>query len=325
MNNQEEEFYSILIDKEIINTKAEKVKLYIENKYTTFYKDNIKRIKKDDFELLKVVGKGAFGEVSLVRYKSDLCNTKLYAMKKILKNNIILKNQIEHVHSERDILSIISDNNEWIVKLYYSFQDENSLYMILEYVPGGDLMNLLMLKETLTEIEAKQYICEIIMAISVVHSYGYIHRDIKPDNLLLDNFGHIKLTDFGLCKKIDDVDKDDIRKSILTNEQEKYTNGSSSHTTTSTDSAEYEELLQYLPIELLNELEKDKLNSNRRIKKSDESKHFFRKLVKSVVGTPDYIAPEVIQGSGYSYEADWWSLGVILYEWYLKRIQILIC
>jgi serine/threonine protein kinase len=308
--NLKEELNPILTNKESLNKKVEKVKKYIEKKYSTSNKDNIKRIKKADFESLKIVGKGAFGEVSLVRYKNDSSNTKLYAMKKILKNNMIIKNQIENVYTERDILAIMPDNNEWIVKLYYSFQDEHNLYMILEYVPGGDLMNLLMLKDKLTELETKQYIAEIIMAISVVHSHGYIHRDIKPDNILLDNVGHIKLTDFGLCKKIDDINKDDIRKSIYTsiNEQENYTNYSNLNTTTSSDSEKY--------VELLNDFEKDKLRSNIRIKKNDKLKNINRNIVNSVVGTPDYIAPDVLLGVGYSYEVDWWSLGVILYEWY---------
>jgi serine/threonine protein kinase len=87
--------------------------------------------------------------------------------------------------------------------LHYSFQDQRNLYMVMEYLPGGDLMGLLMKEDTFTEIATRFYVAELIMAVSTVHSLGYIHRDLKPDNVLLDWEGHIKLTDLGLCKKVE--------------------------------------------------------------------------------------------------------------------------
>ena len=103
------------------------------------------------------------------------------AMKSMLKENMILKNQVHHIRAERDILT--ESENSWIVKLFYSFQDEKNLYMIMEFLPGGDLMGLLIKKDTFTEEETMIYIAETSMAIASVHALGYIHRDLKPDNM----------------------------------------------------------------------------------------------------------------------------------------------
>ena len=108
------------------------------------------------------------------------------------------KNQVQHVRAERDVL--VKAKNNWIVELKYSFQDEKHLYLVMEFLAGGDLMTLLMKKDILSEEESRFYIAESILAIETVHSMNYIHRDLKPDNILLDKDGHVKLTDFGLCK-----------------------------------------------------------------------------------------------------------------------------
>jgi serine/threonine kinase 38 len=105
---------------------------------------------------------------------------------------------VAHVKAERDVL--VKAKNPWIVELKYSFQDERHLYLIMEFLPGGDLMTLLMRKDILSEEESRFYIAETILAIETVHNLNYIHRDLKPDNILLDKDGHIRLTDFGLCK-----------------------------------------------------------------------------------------------------------------------------
>ncbi len=102
------------------------------------------------------------------------------------------------MRAERDILA--KAKIPWIVDLKFSFQDENNLYLVMEYLPGGDLMNLLIKKDILTEDESRFYIGEIVLAIESVLNLDYIHWDLKPDNVLLDKDGHIKLTDFGLCK-----------------------------------------------------------------------------------------------------------------------------
>merc|ERR1719282_689049 len=155
------------------------------------------RLSKKAFEPIKVIGRGAFGEVRLVRMTS---NGQLYAMKSLRKSEMIHKEQVNHVMAERDLLADTSLNtNDRVVKLYYSFQDAEYLYLIMEYVPGGDMMNLLILEDTFSEDWTRFYIAETILAIDSIHKLNYIHRDIKPDNLLIDAKGHIKLTDFGLC------------------------------------------------------------------------------------------------------------------------------
>ena len=114
------------------------------------------------------------------------------------KSEMDQKNQVEHIKAERDVL--VKAKNEWIVDLQQSFQDAHHLYLVMEFLPGGDLMTLLMRKDILSEAESRFYIAETILAIESVHKHDYIHRDLKPDNILLDKDGHIKLTDFGLCK-----------------------------------------------------------------------------------------------------------------------------
>lgn len=156
----------------------------------------LKRAKMDKsmFTQIKHIGVGAFGEVTLVR-KID--TKHLYAMKTLRKADVLKRNQVAHVKAERDILA--EADNEWVVKLYYSFQDKDNLYFVMDYIPGGDLMSLLIKLGIFEENLARFYIAELTCAVESVHKMGFIHRDIKPDNILIDRDGHIKLTDFGLC------------------------------------------------------------------------------------------------------------------------------
>ena len=114
------------------------------------------------------------------------------------KEDMLSKNQIMHVRTEREILT--SAKIPWIVNLKYSFQDETYLYLVMDFLPGGDLMSLLMKKDILTEDEARFYIAELILAVEAVHHLNCIHRDLKPDNILIDKNGHIQLSDFGISK-----------------------------------------------------------------------------------------------------------------------------
>ncbi|CAD8094960.1 unnamed protein product [Paramecium sonneborni] len=156
-------------------------------------KQNIK-----DFESIEIIGRGAFGEVRLCRNK---LTNDIVAVKKMKKSEMLYKNQVCHVRAERDLLA--ASDNAWIVQLKCSFQDEKYLYLVMEYLPGGDLMTLLMKKDIFTEKESQFYMAESIMAVDSVHKLKYIHRDLKPDNILLQADGHIKLSDFGLCKYVE--------------------------------------------------------------------------------------------------------------------------
>ncbi|XP_045428877.1 serine/threonine-protein kinase 38 isoform X4 [Pipistrellus kuhlii] len=163
-------------------------------KETEFLRLKRTRLGLEDFESLKVIGRGAFGEVRLVQKKDT---GHVYAMKILRKADMLEKEQVGHIRAERDIL--VEADSLWVVKMFYSFQDKLNLYLIMEFLPGGDMMTLLMKKDTLTEEETQFYIAETVLAIDSIHQLGFIHRDIKPDNLLLDSKGHVKLSDFGLC------------------------------------------------------------------------------------------------------------------------------
>ncbi|CAD8140690.1 unnamed protein product [Paramecium pentaurelia] len=180
MNAKEQE----IIKKDILKKEAEQMR-----------KKRI-RLNIEDFQPLAIIGRGAFGEVRLCRH---VPSQQIVAVKKMKKHEMIYKNQIGHVTNERKVLEEAKGNN-WIVEMKCSFQDEKNLYLVMEYLPGGDLMTLLMKKDILSEAEARFYMAELVQAVSSVHKLGFIHRDLKPDNILLDNNGHIKLSDFGLCK-----------------------------------------------------------------------------------------------------------------------------
>ena len=151
-----------------------------------------------DYESLAIIGRGAFGEVHVCREKKT---GKIVAIKKIKKEVLARKNQIIHVRNEQLFMSKVK--SPWIVELRASFQEGDYLYLVMEFLPGGDLMNLLIEKDILKEEEAKFYVAELILAVESIHKLDCIHRDIKPDNILIDKDGHIKLSDFGLAKVSD--------------------------------------------------------------------------------------------------------------------------
>jgi len=189
------------------------------------------------------------------------------------KEDMIRKNQIIHLRTEREIL--INANNPWVVKLKYCFQDDKYLYLVMEFLPGGDFMSYLILKDILNEEEARFYIAEIILAVESLHKNNCIHRDLKPDNILIDKDGHLKLVDFGLSKLSDD---------------------------------------NLFPVSAELEGENNK-NSKEAIENTKkEYKKRNRLIAYSTVGTPDYIAPEVFAKCGYGFEVDFWSIGIIFFE-----------
>ncbi|XP_027177477.1 serine/threonine-protein kinase 38-like [Coffea eugenioides] len=260
----------------------------LERKETEYMRLKRHKISVADFQLLTIIGRGAFGEVRLCQDKKS---GEIYAMKKLKKSEMLSRGQVDHVRAERNLLAEVA--SYFIVKLYYSFQDADYLYLVMEYLPGGDMMTLLMREETLTETVAKFYIAQSVLAIESIHKHNYIHRDIKPDNLLLDKNGHLKLSDFGLCKPLDCSNLTPINENEVMGDPS--TKGS------------------VVP----NGCFPDKGNGSFWNSSLEQLQHWQknrRKLAFSTVGTPDYIAPEVLLKRGYSMECDWWSLGAIMYE-----------
>ncbi|KAG9313056.1 kinase-like domain-containing protein [Chiua virens] len=187
----------------------------------------------------------------------------------------------------RNVICWPESTSPWVVQLFYSFQDPLYLYLIMEFLPGGDLMTMLMKYDVFSEDVTRFYMAECILAIEAVHDLGYIHRDIKPDNILIDKNGHLKLSDFGLSTGLHKTTDGDFYKRFIEQEKQRdparnsvQVNANSSHHEPGTNS--------YLESE------------------SSEARVFYR--------TPDYIAPEVFMLKGYGKECDWWSLGAITFE-----------
>ncbi|KII62682.1 Citron Rho-interacting kinase [Thelohanellus kitauei] len=163
--------------------------------------DEIRRLRpsKDDFEIIRTIGKGHFGEVHVVSEKN---NNDIYAMKILKKASTLTNDNIAFYEEERDVMAFA--RSPWITSLEYAFHDPENLYLVMEFLPGGDLLNLLNRYEdsVMEESDARFYLAEIITAVHVVHRLGYVHRDIKPENILIDMTGHLKLADFGSAAKL---------------------------------------------------------------------------------------------------------------------------
>jgi len=199
-----------------------------------------KKVNIEDFEKLKVVGKGSFGKVLLVRKMDD---KKIFAMKILDKATIVEKEEVEHTRSEKSILTKL--DHPFLIKLHYSFQTPEKLYLIMDFVNGGELFFHLQQQQIFNEETAKFLCGEILLALEYLHSNGIVYRDLKPENLLISKEGHIIMTDFGLSK------------------------------------------------EGLND-------------PNDRTGTFC--------GTPEYLAPEILEGKTYGKGVDWWSFGSLLFE-----------
>ncbi|KAI1846664.1 hypothetical protein JX265_009033 [Neoarthrinium moseri] len=240
--------------------------------------------KPENYSTIKIIGKGAFGEVKLVQKKAD---GQVYAMKSLIKTEMFKKDQLAHVRAERDILA--ESDSPWVVKLFTTFQDANFLYMLMEFLPGGDLMTMLIKYEIFSEDITRFYIAEIVLAIEAVHKLGFIHRDIKPDNILLDRGGHVKLTDFGLSTGFHKLHDNNYYQQLLQGKSNRPRDRNS------------------VAIDQINLTVSNRAQIN-------DWRRSRRLMAYSTVGTPDYIAPEIFTGQGYSFDCDWWSLGTIMFE-----------
>lgn len=193
----------------------------------------------DDFDFMKVLGRGNFGKVMQVRKKDS---GEIFALKILKKSAIIAKRQVDHTWSERNILA--QAQHPFLMKLRWAFQTESKLYFVLDFLRGGELFFHLKQRRRFTEDEARIMVAEVCMALGHLHTLDVVYRDLKPENVLLDPEGHLCLTDFGLSKEL-----------------------------------------------------------------SPENQEAF-----TFCGTPEYLAPEVIRGSGHTKAVDWWSVGILLYE-----------
>lgn len=286
-NARAKELEGIIKDPNVPDLQKQREMNILAQKEARFLRFIRTRESPQSFQTIKIIGKGAFGEVKLVQRKSD---GKIYALKSLIKSEMFKKDQLAHVRAERDILADSKDN-PWLVKLHASFQDNAYLYMLMEFLPGGDLMTMLIKYEIFSEDITRFYMAEIVMAIEAVHKLGFLHRDIKPDNILLDRGGHIKLTDFGLS-----------------------TGGRKQH-----ENSYYQALLKSSANDKGGNRNSMAFNEQINLTVSNRSQvNTWRKsrrhMAYSTVGTPDYIAPEIFLGQGYTYLCDWWSVGAIMFE-----------
>lgn len=322
------------------------------------------------FEVVKILGKGSFGVVRLVRQRDsthdeqptqcpvalaepymkpgpceDTMNFKtstmdiirstresqrtaqrrelkktrneVYAMKVIRKSDMLRNSQEGHLRAERDFL-VSSENSRWVVPLVASFQDNTNLYLVMEYMVGGDFLGLLFRKDVLKEKKARWYVAEMILCVEEAHRLRWIHRDVKPDNFLISASGHLKISDFGLAFD-----------GHWTHDQSFFNNHRQSlmdklGIKVDGDSLDRKEGAQVAAgMTLANAIIGRK--SRRQTPQVDgpgekedilqwRNKCGNRKLARSVVGTSQYMAPEVIRGEPYDGRCDWWSIGIILYE-----------
>ncbi|WEW61404.1 serine/threonine-protein kinase dbf2 [Emydomyces testavorans] len=240
------------------------------------------RLRHADFQILTQVGQGGYGQVYLAQKKDtrEVCALKVMSKKLLFKLD-----EIRHILTERDILT--AAKSEWLVKLLYAFQDEEKIYLAMEYVPGGDFRTLLNNANVLHNRHARFYIAEMIQCVDALHALGYIHRDLKPENFLIDSTGHVKLTDFGLAAGMLSPGK-----------------------------------IESMRIKL-EEVGKTPVPFGRPMgqRTAAERREGYRTLrqrevnyAKSIVGSPDYMAPEVLKGEEYDFTVDYWSLGCMLFE-----------
>jgi len=211
-----------------------------------------------DFDVLKTIGTGTFARVYLCRPKNNgnghtksKANVNYFALKVLSMHDVIRLKQVDHVKSEKEILLEI--NHPFLVDMIWSFKDTQFLYMLFPFIGGGELFSYLRSGGRFPHSTAQFYSAEIVTALEYLHGLAIVYRDLKPENLLLDRDGHVRITDFGFAKRLAQPHQ------------------------------EHQESSK--PV-----------------------------LTWTLCGTPEYLAPEVIQGRGHSFPVDWWALGVLLFE-----------
>ncbi|RPB27487.1 kinase-like protein [Terfezia boudieri ATCC MYA-4762] len=234
------------------------------------------RLRQHDFQILTQVGQGGYGQVYLAQKK----DTKEICALKVMSKKLLFKlDEIRHVLTERDILT--AAKSPWLVKLLYAFQDDENIYLSMEYVAGGDFRTLLNNTGVLHNRHARFYVAEMFAAVDALHRLGYIHRDLKPENFLVDATGHIKLTDFGLSAGM-------LSPTRLESMRLK--------------------LDQVKDMKIVERTTLERRAAYKTMRESDIN------YANSIVGSPDYMAPEVLKGEEYDFTVDYWSLGCMLYE-----------
>lgn len=324
-------------------------------KSKTLARQTMKGVHVNSYEIVRILGKGSFGVVRLVREKSDPSSPahstnvecmealdgtsrlgpsrlgpssstsiyqsrQVYAMKVIRKSDMLRNSQEGHLRAERDFL-VASENSRWVVPLIASFQDNNNLYLVMEYMVGGDFLGLLLREDILDENVAKWYIAEMILCIEETHKMSWIHRDIKPDNFLITASGHLKISDFGLA-----FDGHWTHNQTYYNEQ-RYNLLRQLDLSIQGDAQDCAEEHERQEARKTINLIDGRLASRDRFDPRHDgmngpildwlNRTQRRYFAKSVVGTSQYMAPEVIRGEHYDGRCDWWSIGIILYEVYL--------
>ncbi|KAG4306348.1 hypothetical protein PORY_000336 [Pneumocystis oryctolagi] len=234
------------------------------------------KMKQENFYIVAQIGQGGYGSVHLAQMKDT---KEIVALKKMSKKLLHKLDEIRHVLTERDILT--NSTSPWLVRLLYAFQDPNYLFFAMEYVPGGDFRSLLCNSGVLRDEHAKFYLSEMFMSVDALHRLGYIHRDLKPENFLIDSKGHIKLTDFGLASGI--INSQKIESLRLKLDQ-----------------------IKDLEVPIRSATERRDLHKTLKMQELN--------YANSIVGSPDYMAPEVLNGHDYDFTVDYWSLGCILFE-----------
>ncbi|KAF3480405.1 serine/threonine-protein kinase cbk1 [Arthroderma uncinatum] len=292
------------------------------------------------YEVVKVLGRGSFGVVRLVKEKNANSESSqqiskggrpfrrketgkmrkdVFAMKVIRKSEMLLNCQEGHLRAERDFL-VASYKSRWIVPLVASFQDTHNLYLVMEYMVGGDFLSLLMRKNILSEEVSKWYIAEMILCIEEAHRLRWIHRDVKPDNFLISASGHLKISDFGLAFdghwSHNQAYFNNHRQSLLKKLGIKV-EGDAEDKKAAIEEANRPYKVAGSP-EGGNEKTAERVDRRQPSPGEDilrwRNRKERRKLAMSVVGTSQYMAPEVVRGDLYDGRCDWWSIGIILFE-----------